>query len=140
MILTLLLTSLTASAMELDVQLASDELGALGLTFEDLPPGEPRAIEVPCAEGRTCRLTATLAAAGEDAWRVSLTLEERRRLRRGPGAYTLVAAPTFIVPTATDASLFQGGRQPIVVDDALVWLERGLRLTVRVSPNDSTTR
>ena len=128
----LFLASVSASAVELNLEVASNELGALGLTFEDVTPGEAQLVEVPCSEGRTCRVAVTLEEEGVDLWRVSVTLEEGRPGRRGQTGFTVVAEPTFVVPTATDAYLFQGGRRPIVVGDDLVWLEQGLRLTVRV--------
>lgn len=136
----LLFTTLPTYAMELDLQLASDELGALRLTFEDLAPGEARRVEVPCATRRTCRVSVSLSEAGVDLWRVGVTLEEGHGGRRGQERFTLITEPTFVVPTATDAELFQGAQRPIVVDEKLVWVEQGLRLTVRVSPNDPKTR
>jgi hypothetical protein len=128
----LFLASVSAFGMELNVQVASNELGALGLTFEDVTPGEEQLVEVPCSEGRTCRIAVSLIEEGEDLWRVSVKLEEGRLGRRGQETFTLVAEPTFVVPTARDAELFQGAQRPIVVGDHLVWLEQGLRLTVRV--------
>jgi hypothetical protein len=140
MLAALSLASFAAFGMELNLSLASNELGALGLTFEDLTPGEAQRVEVPCAEGRTCRVAVTLAEEGVDLWQVSVTLEEGRPVRRGQARFTLVAEPTFVVPTATDAELFQGAQRPIVVGDDLVWLEEGLRLAVRVEEATPTER
>lgn len=132
MIPTLLLASLPALAMDVNVRVLPTKGDALAMQFHDVVLGQERVVEVPCALAKACRVSLLLTAEGEDAWRVSVKVEEQKRRILGRGEYALVVHPTFVTTTGTTAEMFMGGQMPIADGGTPVVIEYGLHVSALV--------
>jgi hypothetical protein len=126
-----LLLAAPAFATDVLLQVLPDGGRDAFVRFTDVVPGVMQMTELPCAKAPTCRLSVTLAPAG-DEWRVSVRVEAVRPRLFGPAQITIVMEPTFTVAAERMASAFQGYQEPIGGTSPQAWQMRGLHVQAYV--------